>query len=347
MTFRSHRVDLAKALRLVASDPGGRYGEYVAWFVEAFSASERAAKDAVEVLRSAGYLDRQVDPSDRRCRRYSANQRAQRLLQHPRAGLVLSYAHRLFSTCGSGSGIAAAERRDRLERAEVLLTGTLPLDLSGDLFLTQMSMVKDLPLPAVETDALTAPLQAFAADRRCKVCQSPFRDEIDRRIAAGESQADVRRHVNELLGSDYFTANNISRHIRSHFREHTPELRDALQQRILSQNRQQQATIAYLEQIIQIGFVAIHAGVTQPTARDLLTILESRENRRERSSDTEDEIGTMTWEFSMFIEAVREVAGEELFERVLEGYASRSGEQKLHRDYEARRRLIDPTFSFA
>lgn len=346
MKRNSQSVDLLQALGMLALDPGGRYGDYVRWFAERFDCRERAAKDAIAVLVSAGYLERQTDAADGRVRRYWPTKRAQLLLREPRAGFILAYARRLFSTCREPSALDFAERCERLERAETLLITALPFELSGDLS-AGARWADQLPLPDVATDHSAEPLQFFIHESRCKVCRSPLRSEIDRRVAAGESQAAVRRHANSLVGSEYFSANNISRHIRNHFREHTPELREMLQQRLQDHRRQRAATIARLNEIIQIGLAAIHAGVTRPTPGDLLRIIDYREDRRAANRERAAEYETVVAEFGMFVEAVREVAGEELFAQILAGYAVRSAEGKLAHEYEARRRLIEPSFSLA
>ena len=346
MKTTPQQVDLLHALILLASEPGGRYGEYVAWFAEQFACSERAAKDALGVLKAAGYTDAREDEADRRYRRYWPTARAEHLLEHPRAGTVLRYARRLFSACRVPSPVSAAERRDRLERCENLLTGIGPLDLSGDFSLCEIPTSHDLPLPKVETDPLAEPLQIFRSDSRCKVCRSPYRAEIDLRIARGQTQAAVRRQINEQIGSDHFTANNISRHLRQHFSEHTPELREALHNRVLHQQQQRQATIAYLDEIILTGFAAIHTGVTQVSARQLIRAVEYREARRSTNSDWQQKYAEMISDFGLFMKAAREVLGDAAYEDALAAYAHRSATAKRYRDYEARRRLIEPGFSF-
>ena len=110
--------------------------------------------------------------------------------------------------------------------------------------------------------------------------------------------------------------------------------------------QQRQATIAYLDEVILTGFAAIHTGVTQVSARDLIRAVEYREARRSANSDWQQEYAEMISDFGLFMEAVREVLGAAAYEDVLAAYARLAAIAKGNRDYEARRRLIEPGFSF-
>jgi hypothetical protein len=59
---------------------------------------------------------------------------------------------------------------------------------------------------------------------RYKVCPSPHRREIEIMLATGWPQAWVRRHWNEFIGADHFTANNISVHSRHYLNLSDPHI---------------------------------------------------------------------------------------------------------------------------
>ena len=59
---------------------------------------------------------------------------------------------------------------------------------------------------------------------RCKICRSPHRREIDAMLVTGWQQAEVRRHWNEHLRQDAFSASNLSVHAARHLNPLDPAL---------------------------------------------------------------------------------------------------------------------------
>ncbi len=198
-------VRLPALLALIESAAGNSYGEWIGLIQERFGCRERAAKDALAILVKAGYVVARPDERDRRVRRYWISDRGSRLLAHPRGPVVLAYARTLFTGCGRRPQPAQDEALAALRRCEELLVGALPLDLSGVLFADDQMIDwrGALPLPVVHVDPSLDRLQPKIHEPRCKVCRSPYRDEIDRRLAYGESQTTVRQAINAELGSDY------------------------------------------------------------------------------------------------------------------------------------------------
>src|SRR5580765_5654975 len=93
------KVDLMRVLETVRSDPGLRYGEYVTWLMDLFSAGERAAKDALGVLHAAGFLITTPDSRDGRVRRYRITEKGLRAVEAPAGAAILAFARALYSTC--------------------------------------------------------------------------------------------------------------------------------------------------------------------------------------------------------------------------------------------------------
>lgn len=123
--YGREKVDLWLALSLLAGVEGQRYGLLVRDLRAGFGCSERAAKDAVAILRRGGYLELSRDAGDRRGRCYCVNDRGRELLRHPNGWLVLRFARKLFTACPSPrvirwrGALSAAGGLDRhLERAE-------------------------------------------------------------------------------------------------------------------------------------------------------------------------------------------------------------------------------------
>src|SRR4051794_25286367 len=66
---------------------------------------------------------------------------------------------------------------------------------------------------------------------RCKVCQCPFRREIDSALASGWSQASIVRHFNVALGDDYLNRANLSRHKARHLSSRDAAVRNIIEER--------------------------------------------------------------------------------------------------------------------
>jgi DNA-binding MarR family transcriptional regulator len=123
--YGREKIDLWWALSLIAGEEGQRYGVLVRELRAGFGCSERAAKDALAILRRGCYVELDPDETDRRRRCYRLNDRGRELLACPTGWLVLRFARKLFTSCPSPrvarlrGALAAAGGLDRhLERAE-------------------------------------------------------------------------------------------------------------------------------------------------------------------------------------------------------------------------------------
>jgi DNA-binding MarR family transcriptional regulator len=342
---RLEKVDLFAALRLIAGEPDLSSGAYVAWFREVFSCSTRTAKDALTVLREAGLVEVSTNEGgDKRIRRYRSSDSGRRVLESANGEALTRFARRLFSTCVAPV-TAARQKRERasgelklrFERAEVFLFGP-----HIDQFAPPPIFVSPIPRPVEAAKANQDPLARLIVEPRCKVCRSPQRTEIDRSIAAGETQANVRRSFNALLGSDYFTANNISNHVRKHLSESDPLLRSLLTDRLDREHQRKLQLHAHLNAIIQTGLRAFHAGMAPVKTSDILRALELREKLEAGRSQVAEELA----EYEAFIESVQAVVTPEKWQQVLDEFELRRAEQSSYDEYAKRRRLIEPTFSY-
>lgn len=99
--YGREKVDLWLALSLIAGEEGQPYGVLVRDLCAGFGCSERAAKDAVAILRRGCYLEPERDESDQRRRCYRLNDRGRELLAHPNGWLILRFARKLFTSCPS------------------------------------------------------------------------------------------------------------------------------------------------------------------------------------------------------------------------------------------------------
>lgn len=125
--FAREKVDLAFVLELIAAGGTPRSGEFVDQLAHHIGCSTRAVRDALAVLRRAGYIDLVTDPIDRRRRQYTITEHGTRVLASHLGWAVLRLARRLLTTCpsplvsASQRATSHAESLGRLSRAEALL----------------------------------------------------------------------------------------------------------------------------------------------------------------------------------------------------------------------------------
>ena len=170
-------------------------------------------------------------------------------------------------------------------------------------------------MPADRYGASAAPLAL--SDPRCKVCRSEHRDEIDTMLRRGDSQANVRRHFNTLLGLDHFTANNLSVHARKHVYGPDPAdwmRKTARAQRVFGDPNDipSRPTPEHaLRTVVEVGLRLIDAGISVPEPTDVIraaTELTKIELEGLRAAEEE-----MVREIKAFASAVKKnVPGEQL-----------------------------------
>jgi hypothetical protein len=156
---------------------------------------------------------------------------------------------------------------------------------------------------------------------RCKVCQSPYRREIDMLLVSGWHQTDVARHFNQVMGEEFFSKMNISRHARLHL-----DARDAAVRRIIEKRARQElgdidaiegsivTKSAVLETVIQRALEQLNAGVMELKGQDIISAIEKLEKLESEFKDTA--IDEMMQEFKAFAKFVQEEVGEERFKEI-------------------------------
>ncbi len=131
--YGHEKLGLLEALGLLAGAEPLRFDRLVWCLVAASGCSERAAKDALAILRRGRYVEAVRVAGDRRARSYRVSERGHALLAHPHGWLVLRLARKLFTSCPSRAGARWQGRvRDQggleaeLERVEQLLLARPP-----------------------------------------------------------------------------------------------------------------------------------------------------------------------------------------------------------------------------
>jgi len=110
------KVDLAEALALLAELEPLRSTRLVLELRHRFDCSERAAKDAISILRRGDWIEhghrppagagehgsqQEAQPRPADGKRYGVNERGHSLLAHPNGPRLLRIARKLFTTCPS------------------------------------------------------------------------------------------------------------------------------------------------------------------------------------------------------------------------------------------------------
>lgn len=110
------KVDLAEALALLAELEPLRSTRLVLELRHRFDCSERAAKDAISILRRGDWIEhghrppagagehgsqQEAQPRPADGKRYGVNERGHSLLAHPNGPRLLRSARKLFTTCPS------------------------------------------------------------------------------------------------------------------------------------------------------------------------------------------------------------------------------------------------------
>ena len=167
---------------------------------------------------------------------------------------------------------------------------------------------------------------------RCKVCNCPYRREIDMCLVSGWSQTQVMRHFNQVLGENYFNKMNISRHARYHL-----DARDAAVRRIIETRAKQflgdvdaiEGTIltkgAVVDTLIQRGMEGLHVGAVEIKAQDILSAVQLLDKMESEWKETAlDEVLN---EWRTFAICVKEAVGDELFEQISVAFESKMAER--------------------
>ncbi len=360
--YGHEKVNLFSTLSLIAESDPRSYGELLFLIAQISGCSERAAKDALTVLKRAGYVTPLKDASDRRRRCYALSDQGRRVLEHRYGDVLLRFVRKLLTSCPSRRGlqrqrslIEHGELEEKLEDVERLL---LDFGAGSDSFHPVMN-----PVGSFESSRSLAelfldepprqPRESSARsdhDRngnvqvevatiigpRCKVCQSEHRREIDIMLATGWPQASVVRHWNGYLGRDYFTRKNISWHAQRHLSDADPAIRRLVERcaarsaRLLECNsapRSSKAPSPLAEAaavIARSGFAATIAGLVVPEPKEMLAALKLL-GEFEAETFTREK-NEMEREMRAFVRAVKAVVPEELQTQIFAEYERRLDE---------------------
>ena len=153
-------------------------------------------------------------------------------------------------------------------------------------------------------------------DPRCKVCSSSFAKAIDRMIALGTSHSEISRLFD-------ISRSSIGRHAKNHLNYEEA----AIRQIIAREAEEAQANIeegingalarrAYIDVAIQKGFESLVNDEVPIEVKDVATLIQLKEKMDSHTEGAAiDEVKT---QFNAFVQAIREVAPPEMWEKILE-----------------------------
>lgn len=160
------------------------------------------------------------------------------------------------------------------------------------------------------------PTPTVYRDSRCNVCSSDFAKAIDRMIALGTSYSEISR----IFG---VSRQSIGRHAKNHLNYEEA----AIRQIIAREAEEAQANIeegvqgaiarrVYIDVAIQKGFEALLNNEVPVEVKDVATLIQLKEKMDgDLDGAAIDEIRT---QFNAFVQAIREVAPPEMWEKILE-----------------------------
>jgi DNA-binding MarR family transcriptional regulator len=199
------KIDLLAVLAMAAAEPDLNSGDYVACVREEFSCSMRAARDAISILKQAGWLDAYKDTRDRRALRYRLSRSGRQVLDSLNGRLLVRFARKLYTTCPSPHQAARQRRDPDGNQRKQQLRATHALLKPDSSRRIRLMLAMPPPAPAAAERPRDHVPQQLIVEPRCKVCRSPHRSKIDALLAAGHTQVDVRMHANKLAGAGHFT----------------------------------------------------------------------------------------------------------------------------------------------
>ena len=163
--------------------------------------------------------------------------------------------------------------------------------------------------------------------RRCKVCASPFRREVDSLLLSGWSQAAVMRHYNQIIDDPLakFKPQNMSVHARKHLSAGNAAIRRILEARAIQAGidvDQAQDTIltklGVLDTIVHSGLISLQTGNKEAEARDVIQAIGMMEKME--ASMNAVAIDEIMGEFKIFMAAVKKAVGEDKYDEIFQNF---------------------------
>jgi hypothetical protein len=156
-------------------------------------------------------------------------------------------------------------------------------------------------------------------DKRCLVCKSQYRKDMERLLVVGLSYSEIARYF-EALGEE-ITRKSLSNHREKHMWVETAAIRGLIEEKARAAMLDVEEHKGFLttkhgvlETLLQQGYRDILSGITKVEAKDMLAIIEKlQQMEREEKSVAVDE---MIAEFNAFADAVKAVCSPEQWKEI-------------------------------
>lgn len=178
------------------------------------------------------------------------------------------------------------------------------------------------------TELSTVPLiskRTVVSDPRCKICQSPYRNEIDFCLASGWSNAKTMQRFNYLMGQEYFNASNFSTHNRKHLMIRDEAIREILEESAKQLGMDLDSVKGLIttrrgavEAVIQQALSNMVRGTSHVEIKDMLQAIQILEKMEQDYAGAS--VAELERELRIFMEAVKKIVPNAMWRDIADEY---------------------------
>jgi len=165
---------------------------------------------------------------------------------------------------------------------------------------------------------------------RCSVCKSQFRRTIDQLLVMGVAFAEISRQF-EVEG---ITRRALSNHKRKHLSVEQAAIRRVIEEKarqigedVENTSRLLLTRKSYMEIAMMKSYQAILDGTIVPEPRDIVQMISLMEKMEKDTAATQ--VDEMMRDFNAFTQAVKEVVGQEQYDKVLYNFKRILEQEKM------------------
>ena len=174
------------------------------------------------------------------------------------------------------------------------------------------------PKPEKNGKSITKPKTApVIIDKRCKVCQSSYRQVIDQMLASGVSYSEIERQFEFAA----IPRRSISNHKDKHLGYEEAAIRAVIERQAMMDHRNFEEGVerlvtkqAYLEVALQKAYDQLIDNVVDIPAADAVKIIEQIQKLESQHQGVA--VDELRVQFNAFLQAVKEIAPQELWPRI-------------------------------
>lgn len=176
-------------------------------------------------------------------------------------------------------------------------------------------------------------LIARHTEPRCKVCQSPYRDDIDRAILQAQSYSSIANHYMQLGVVDTDLRKSIANHAQKHMTMEQAAVREMVEEHAKKMYNDIEVAKGFLlteEAILETGLAKFWemmlSGEMQWAPKDAILFLERADKLKERMVDKKGKEQQEV--FELFMEVVSKVVPEDDWHKIGDEFRARMEARK-------------------